>query len=391
MSKSKKPEPAPQSVTFLTPDDLAPILEQLATQNTQIAALEAGAVEVEARVTDHDALLQEHEARLVALEAAPGPEPPDPEPSNGPDKTIWEAHMIEWGIIHGDWLDTQPEPSNDAKLDHVYYDQGWAFHQIADYTGTEEPWRTYAKKALAWFYDYAITRNNGSVPGYYNFTHGLRKDFEVTGDERSKQGVITLSKNAMYATDSSDIAYTETIVNSREAAYAVLSYIDAEALGEPRRSKRQPLVEQMYGHVTQFQDTAGWGTREITPFMMAITSQSLIADWQETQDARCLAAVRQLLDFVWPIAWHEPTSALKYQINPAYVNGVSTTGAVDLNMIIAPWCAWLWVQTGEGLYRDRFDAMLYGSKDSYLQRAKQYNQNYWWSFEGMRWREESTT
>ena len=351
--------------------------------------LDAKLAEIDAKLAEIDVMLAEHDERITALESE-AVEPPVPD-AHPPDKAIWEAHMIEWGIVHGDWLDTQPEPNNDAKLDHVYYDQGWAFYQIADYTGQAEPWRTYAKKALIWFYDYAIYRNTGVVPGYYNFTHGLRKDYEETGDEQSKQGVITLSKNASYATDSSDITYTATIDRSREAAYAVLSYIDAESLGEPRRDKRQKLVEQMYDHVEEFQDQSRWGTREITPFMMAITSQSLIADWDETQDARCLPAVKQLLDFVWPIAWHEPTSALLYQINPGYVNGVSTTGAVDLNMIIAPWCSWLWRQTGDVQYRDKFDAMLYGSKDSYLQRSKQYNQNYWWSFEGMRWREGAET
>lgn len=65
MSKRKTPE--------LTPDDLAPVLEK-------IAALEAGMVELEGRVSDQSALLHEHEARLDALE--PGP-PPDPGQGDG--------------------------------------------------------------------------------------------------------------------------------------------------------------------------------------------------------------------------------------------------------------------------------------------------------------------
>lgn len=368
---SKKPTTSKKPPEGFTPDDLAPLLEKIA--------------ELEARVADHDALLQEHEERLVALEAAPGPEPP-PEVLP-PDKATWEANMTHWGVIHGDYLDTEPEPNNDAKLDHVYYDQGYAMYQIADYTGQAEPWNTYAKKALAWFYDYAITRNGGAVPGYYNFTHGLRLDYEKTGDERSKQGVITLSERAMYAFDTSDSTSGTGFALSREVAYAILSYINAEALGEPPREQRLYRVEQAYGHIEQFLDMSQWAALEITPFMMAITAQALIMDWETTRDARCLPKLKQMNDFVWPLGWHEPTSALFYQINPGYPQGVSTTGAVDLNMIIAPWCAWLWVQTGEVLYRDRFDAMLYGAKDSYFQRSKQFNQNYWWSFEGMRWRE----
>ena len=362
---SKKPEATPQSVTVLTPDDLAPILAQLEA---------------------HAAQLADHESRLLELEVV-DPESPEPPDATAPDKALWEAHMIEYGMQHGSYFDTQPEPTNDQKLDHVYYDGCRVYAQIAAYTGNAEPWTGYAKKAMEWFYDYAITRNAGAVPGYYNFTHGLRMDYERTGDERSKQGVITLSHKAGYAQDSCNRDWVKPFNRSREVAYAITSYINAEALGEAKRGQRAEWVTFAYDHCRQWMDQSTWGTEQIAPFMMAITAESLIEDWEETQDTRCLPTLKAMVDWMWPLAWFEGNSGLLYQFNPAHPDGASTTGAVDLNMLIAPWLSWLWVQTGEDLYRERFDALLYGHKDAYLTRSKQFNQNYWVAFNGMRWRE----
>ena len=84
---------------------------------------------------------------------------------------------------------------------------------------------------------------------------------------------------------------------------------------------------------------------------------------------RCLPALKELADWMWPLAWHEQTSGLLYQFNPASGSGVSTTGAVDLNMLISPWFSWLWVQTGDDIYREQFDQLLFGHKDAYLDRS----------------------
>lgn len=375
-----KPTPTPQSVTFLTPDDLEPILEM-------IRALDADTTALEARVADHDALLQDHEARLVVLEAAPGPEPPDPD-AVLPDKTGWEARMIEWGIPAGEYLSTNP--SIDEKINWVYYDMCRVMYQIADYTGNAEPWNTYAKQAMVWFRDVYVIPNNGAVPGYENFTHGLRMDYERTGDEVSKAAAISLSKNAMYAFDGTEPSYIASHARSREVAYAIMGYINAEKLGEPRRDQRAVWVTQSYDYIRQWQDVAGWGTGQISPFMMGITAQALIEDWEETQDTRCLPALLDLAQFMWVKGYHAETHAMYYNINPNIdpaEGGPPTVGAPDLNMMIAPLYSWLWVQTGDTVQRDRFDALLVGQANAYLAQGKQFDQNYWWSFDGMRWRE----
>jgi hypothetical protein len=299
------------------------------------------------------------------------------------DKATWEANMLEWGVINGDKLPTFA--SSDEQLNWVYYDQTRVMYQIADYVGATEPWYTYAKNAVKVFRDDYVLPNGGAVPGYENFTRGLRLDYEKTGDVVSKDAAIALSKNAMYAADNTDRTYIVHHSKSREVAYAIFGYINAEALGEAKRGIRAEWVTQSYDYIRQWQDSSTWGqSDEISPFMMAITAMALIEDWEETQDARCLPALQGLADWMWPLAYHAETHALYYSFNPG---NHSTQGAPDLNMLIAPWFSWLWVQTGDAKYRDCFDELLLGHASAYLEQGKQFDQNYWLAFDGMAWRE----
>lgn len=316
------------------------------------------------------------------------PVPPEPEPG-APDKAGWEARMIEKGIQVGDYLSTNP--SIDEKINWVYYDMCRVMYQIADYTETPEPWNTYAKQAMGWYRDVYVLPNNGAVPGYENFTHGLRMDYERTGDAESKRAAILLSQNAMYALDGTDPSYITSHARSREVAYAIFSYINAEALGEPRRAQRAAWVTQSYDYIRQWQDVAGWGTAQISPFMMAITAKALIMDWEETEDARCEPALLDLAQFMWVKGYHAETHAMYYNVNPDIdpaEGGPPTVGAPDLNMMIAPLYSWLYALTGDDVHRDRFDALLLGQENAYLEQGKQFDQNYWWSIQGMKWREQ---
>jgi len=316
---------------------------------------------------------------------ADAPEPPEPPEPGAPDKAVWEAHMIEWGIVHGDALSTKPQ---NEMLGHIYYDMPRVMYQISDYTQSPEPWSEYAKQALLYFRDEYVIPNNAAVPGYENFTTGLRMDYERTGDEASKAAAILLSQNAMYAGDWTDRNYVTHHATSREVAYAILSYINAEALGEPKRDIRAEWVTVSHTYFAQWYDETTWGIYQVSPFMQAITAQALIADWEETHDPRCLPALTELAEWMWTHAYHAPTHAMLYQLNPDNTSegGLSTEGADDLNMIIAPLYAWLWTQTGDAVHRDRFDELLLGSATAYLAQGKQFDQNYWW-MQGMEWRE----
>ena len=140
---------------------------------------------------------------------------------------------------------------NDSeRLAATYYDATRIYEQIADYTGNAV-WDDCASKAKAIYRGY-VMRNNGNVPGYWNFTSGFRMDWERNSDALSKQAAILLSQNAAYCTDTTPPENTVTPSRSREVAYCILSYLNAEDLGAPRRARLTTLTDQALGHVDQW-------------------------------------------------------------------------------------------------------------------------------------------
>jgi hypothetical protein len=239
-----------------------------------------------------------------------------------------------------------------------------------------------------------VLRNNGKVPGYWNFTTGLRMDYERTGDPVSRNAVVTLSENAAYTPDITPLTWTQGIDRSREVAYAILSYVDAEAVGRSRRPRRAALVNQAYGHLDQWfgpfvwVDAPGWPVghvnQQMSPFMVGLTAHALIRDWEQTDDQRLLPALTQAANWLWSNAWIPSKSAMWYEA------AHPTNAAPDLNLLIAPMYAFLFHQTGNPKYRDEGDALFAGGiKQAFLVGAKQFNQNYWWSFDYIKWRAAS--
>ena len=130
--------------------------------------------------------------------ASPGQDPKIPALSQ------WKSNMVTYGRRHCDYL-KQAGHTPDEYLAHTYYDQVRVFLQIAKYTG-EDAWLDCARRARVVYRDGYVLRNAGQVPGYWNFTTGLRMDYELTKDPPSRQAVILLSNAAAYSTDSAPIA-----------------------------------------------------------------------------------------------------------------------------------------------------------------------------------------
>jgi hypothetical protein len=307
-----------------------------------------------------------------------------------PQLTLWESHMASFGQTH----------CHLGTLDQVYYDAERVYYQIADYTGNPS-WNTCAQFAQTVYRNQYVFPNNGGVPGYWNFTTGLRMDYERTGDAQSKNAAILLSKKGAYAPDSTPLAWTATAERSREVAYTIVSYINAEALGEPKRQRRIDLVNQAYGHMDEWFVDFSWPgpwqqspqtTIRLSPFMVGLTAHALIRDWEETGDARLLPALRRAADWMWANAWIPSAQAMWYEF-PAQGKPCCQAGAAadDLNLLIAPLYAFLYRQTGETKYRDQGDQLFAGGViGAYLGGGKQFNQNYWWSFEYVTWRHGPT-
>jgi hypothetical protein len=315
-----------------------------------------------------------------------------------PQLALWEAHMLSFGQTHCDFL-TQPH-TLDELFNHIYYDAERVFYQIADYTGNSA-WTTCAQRAEAVYRDQYVLPNNGTVPGYWSFTTGLRMDYQRTGDAQAKTAAILLSQNGAYAPDATPLAWTATAERSREVAYTILSYINAEALGQPKRQRRINLVNQAYGHMDEWFVDFSWPgpwqqspqtTIRLSPFMVGLTAHALIRDWEETGDARLLPALRRAADWMWANAWIPSAQAMWYEFpDQAQPCCQASAAADDLNLLIAPLYAFLYRQTGDIKYRDQGDQLFAGGViGAYLSGGKQFDQNYWWSFDYVTWRRGPT-
>ena len=293
----------------------------------------------------------------------------------------WQQQMITFGQQHANVLSTL---SGDAALGATYYDAARVFYQIADYTH-DPSWLAAAHQATTIYRDQYVLPNNGAVPGYWNFTGGLLQDYQHTGDVRSKDAIILLSTNAAFAPDGTPLEWTASAAGSREVAYTIMSYLNAEAVGQPHRARLDDLVTQAIGHLDQWfvSKTAPY----LQPFMAGLTMEALIQyNTAVGGDSRILPAIQSAVDSMWSHNWLPESQSFQYVDRE--VSGVgSPTPAPDLNMLIASGYAWMYHQTGNPMYQQEADAILKGGvQDAYLQGAKQFNQNYFFAFDFMTWR-----
>lgn len=284
--------------------------------------------------------------------------------------------MISAGQALCDYL-AEPH-TDDELLSQVYYDAQRVFVQIGDDTG-DAKWNACAQHAESIYRDRYVLPNRGSVPGYWNFTHGLTMDYLRTRDPASREAVILLSENAMFARDGTPLAWTASADASREVAYAITSYLNAERVGAPRRARLPQLVDQALGHIQEW--FVKKSATRVAPFMVGLTAEALIEYYEATRDPRVPPAIKLALDGLWPTAWVPSASAFLYDNHDRAL-------APDLNLLIAPAYAWLYHETGDRLYLVRADQIFAGGvKSAYLGDGKHFNQNYRWSFDYVRWRQ----
>ncbi len=291
-----------------------------------------------------------------------------------PELALWESQMQRFGKLHRQRL-----LDGTYKVDETYYDAQRVYQQIASYTD-DRSWLKAADRAQEIYLAESVIRSNAKIPAYWVFTHGLTENFLRTGDAQAKQWAIALARNAAYAPDVTPLAWTKGADRSREVAYILMSYINAERLGEPRSKRLSPLLEQALGHLDQqFVDET---YRDVKPFMFSLTAEALIFYWDHVgKDPRIVEKLKAGADWIWDNAWLPDAAAFYYEAKN------SAKAAPDLNLLIAPVYAWLYLQTGDITYRDRGDAIFAGGvRKAYLEGSKQFNQNYRWSFDYLKWR-----
>lgn len=276
----------------------------------------------------------------------------------------------------------------------VYYDGERVYYQIAAYTG-DPTWKYCAGLAEAIYRDGYVFPNNGGVAGFDDFTHGLLLDYQQTGDTVSKNAIVLLSQKASFAADGTPLPWTADAYYSREVAYVIMAYLNAEAVGEPRRARLSDMIDQALGHIDQWfiSKTAPF----VRPFMVGITMQALIQAYDATQDPRIPPAIKTALDGLWPSMWDPTSQSFRYTNIETSTLSSSTPGyntggmqpAPDLNLLIAPAYAWMYYVTGDTKYRDQGDQIFAGgvtNAQNWLYLGKQFDQSYWWSPAYVAWR-----
>ena len=293
----------------------------------------------------------------------------------------WQQQMLHFGQQHANSLSGL---SGDAALNAIYYDAARVFYQIADYTH-DPSWLAPAHEAATIYRDQFVIPSNGAVPGYWNFTGGLLLDYQHTGDVRSKDAIVLLSKNAAFAVDGTPLEWSASTVQSREVAYSIMSYLNAETVGQPHRARLDDLVTQAIGHLDQ------WFVSKTAPylqsFMAGLTMEALIQyNTAVGGDPRILPAIQSAVDSMWSHNWLSGNQSFQYV--DQQLSGVGGPDpSPDLNMLIAPAYAWMYHETGNPMYQQEADAIFKGGvEDAYLQGEKQFNQNYLFAFDFLTWR-----
>lgn len=299
-----------------------------------------------------------------------------------PELPRWEAQMVQYGKKHCQSLKDTSRPF-DPLLADTYYDAQLVFLQIEEYT--KDPfWGECANAAKKVYRDKYVLPNEGKVPGYWNFSLGMVKDFAKTKDQKSKEGVLLLAKNAAYSGDLTPPSETESSERSREVAYAILAHLGAEEVGAIPRTRVKVLVAQALKHLRQWFDTED---HNIKTFMVGLTAQALIKYEEKKGNDQILPALTSALESLWQKMWVPNKRAFKYVERSDDPKELEPSP--DLNLLLAPAYAWVYHKTGDKEFRDRADQIFAGGvAQAWLDNGKQFNQNYRWSFDYVKWRQE---
>jgi hypothetical protein len=203
-----------------------------------------------------------------------------------PELQTWESNMTTYGRQNCNILEATPSTDQPA---YTYYDAERVYYQITAYTG-DPTWRYCANLAEAAYRDRYVLPNNGGVPGYWNFTRGLLLDYQKTADATSKEALVLLSQRGAFCADGVPLDWTKDAHYSREVAYCISALLNAETVGEPRRTRLNDLATQAFGHIDQW--FISKNASYMRPFMVGLTLQALIQYYEISHDSRVPSAVK---------------------------------------------------------------------------------------------------
>jgi hypothetical protein len=263
-----------------------------------------------------------------------------------------------------------------------YYDGQRVAYQIAAYTGNNE-FNDFALNPRDVYRPYVLD-NNGQIGGWRNFAQGFRMEFEKTGDLESKRAV-SLLKNASYGPNGINTSWMIPTPLSREVAYAINTMLECRLIGEPLHPRFNEYLEISIGHLIQwFVDESA---EYVYPFMFALTAEALIKYYEEVnKDKRILELIKKGAEWIWNKAWVENNESFCYEFKK---DAVLPPGSPDLNMLIVPLYGWLYKETADKSFITMGDKIFQGGvKGAWIDQGKQFVQNYRWSMDYIKWRNQ---
>lgn len=298
-----------------------------------------------------------------------------------PELERWEKNMIHWGRKHAAFI-ANDGGRLDPLLTATYYDAMRVYYQIADYT-KDDTWLQAVGHARTIYRDRYVLANKGDIPGFWVFTHGLALDWQRRKDRKSRTAVVLLASQSAYARDSIPASRTAHADHSREVAYVIDAMVKAEEVGERPRHRLDTLIEQALGHYDQW--FVAKSAPYVRPFMAALTAEALILCYEKHAREEILKAIEVGMEWLWKNMWDADAAAFQYTDRDTSTGG--TERSPDLNLLIAPVYAWLYYRTAKTKHRDRADRIFAGGvRKAYLATPKQFDQNYRWSFDYLKWR-----
>ncbi|HYE08407.1 MAG TPA: hypothetical protein VEL07_23060 [Planctomycetota bacterium] len=302
-----------------------------------------------------------------------------------PQLERWERDMVTFGRTYAAELAARKDQADvdDLLLTVAFYDAARVYHQIGEYT-RDASWKQAVLHAIHVYRDRFVVPAAYDIDGHLMFTHGLLLHGRAMGDRASLEAVLQLAVKERWCRDENPIPTTSPGC-ARENALAIMALVNAQRLGGPKRKRLEDLVDAAISHIDQW--FVARTEAYIKPFFVGLEAEALIEWHAETADPRIVPALARCMDGLWDLMYVPEGRAFRYTVGSG--GSEPEDASPGLNQMIAPAFAWLWRQTGDAKWLERGDALFAsGVADGWIGAAKQFHQNYRWSFDYVRWRSQ---
>lgn len=337
-----------------------------------------------------------------------------------PARARWESDMTLWAAK---WCPTiNPQNFNTYLYESImFYDGARVYYQIGDYT-KDPGWAACAHQLASDYYPYI---SSGQFFGLSMFPQGLMMDAQRTGQQSSYAGVSVLAQTSSWSYGNPE--YMTDPTSLREDAFGLEALLDDQALNGTSYPLLQQAESALIGALDQIfvQKRFTW----YQPFMVGLAAEALIQYNEQYPDPRIPWILKQSLDSMWATAWRADLHGFYYRCYALNLAGLpadlpaSNHGCFDpdvspgnpdsyaypwtpgdtfdyndgqpnLNNLISPAYAWMYLQTGDTQYRQQADAIfadgvLYNGAINWA--GKEFSQNYRWSFDYIKWRDQANS